>query len=126
LIMRNISFSITLDAFARGSKDITRRLGWKNLKPGDHLMAVEKAQGLKKGEKVKRIGEIEIISCREEELRCIEYSYYRTDTDLSYVRTEMVREGFPNLTPQEFVKMFCKFNKCTRKTRVNRIRFKKV
>jgi hypothetical protein len=127
-----MSFSITLDAFARGTKDITRRLGWKNLKPGDHLMAVEKAQGLKKGEKVKRIGEIEIISCREEELRCIEYSYHRADSDFMFgdgrtdLRTEMSREGFPNQTPAEFVKMFCKFNKCNRKTRVNRIRFRKV
>ena len=37
--MRNISFSLTTRQFRDGSKDVTRRVNWQNLKPGDHLMA---------------------------------------------------------------------------------------
>ena len=33
--MRNISFSLTEEQFLNGSKDVTRRLGWLFLKPGD-------------------------------------------------------------------------------------------
>ncbi len=129
--MRNISFSITLQAFHDGTKDVTRRLGWKNLKPGDHLMAVEKAQGLKKGEHVVKIGEIVVVSSVWEQLNCIEYSNYRDDDTKTYglnkatyqIRKETVREGFPAATPESFVKMFCKFNGCTPDTIVNRIVF---
>jgi len=125
--MRNISFSITLDSFGNGTKDVTRRLGWKFLKPGDHLCAVEKAQGLKKGQHVRKIGEIEIISCEFEQLRCIQFSHHRADdTRDNRIRTEMVREGFPHYTALEFVNMFCKFNRCTPETEINRIVFKKV
>jgi hypothetical protein len=48
--MRNISFSITRFQFCDRTKTVTRRLGWAKLKPGDVLMGVEKAMGLKKGE----------------------------------------------------------------------------
>jgi len=126
--MRNISFSITLQAFHDGTKDVTRRYpSWKNLKPGDHLMAVEKAQGLKKGEHVVKISEIVIVNCAPEQLRCIEYSSYRDDdTKPGGIRKETLREGFPLMTPESFVKMFCKFNKCTPETIVNRIVFRRV
>ena len=45
-----ISFSLTTPQFRDGTKDVTRRLGWTFLKPGDRLCAVVKAMGLKKGE----------------------------------------------------------------------------
>jgi hypothetical protein len=34
-----ISFSMTLDAFLGGRKTVTRRLGWKDVKAGDRIMA---------------------------------------------------------------------------------------
>lgn len=86
--MRNMSFSLTTKQFIDGSKTVTRRLGWKFLKPGDRVMACEKCQGLKKGEKVKRLGEIEIINVTRERLdciakpECVHYDkgcYYETD-----------------------------------------------
>lgn len=40
---RNISFSMTEPQFVDGSKDVTRRMGWKWLKPGDRIMGVRKA-----------------------------------------------------------------------------------
>ncbi len=60
---RNMSFSMTTAQFRARTKTVTRRLGWWNLKPGDVIMGVEKAMGLKKGEKVKRLGRIRIVRC---------------------------------------------------------------
>jgi hypothetical protein len=53
--MRNISFSLTEEQFLDGSKDITRRLGWANLKPGDRLMGCRKCMGLRPGESIVRL-----------------------------------------------------------------------
>lgn len=93
--MRNISFSHTIDQFINGSKRITRRKGWKNLKPGDILNACEKCQGLKKGEKIKRLGKIIIISARREPLNWI-------------ADWETHMEGFPLMSGDEFITFFCK------------------
>ncbi|MDR0843037.1 MAG: hypothetical protein LBP68_06435 [Acidobacteriota bacterium] len=113
--MRNISFSLTTPQFVAGDKTVTRRLGWKFLKPGDRLMAVEKAQGLRKGEKVKRLGVIEVVGVRREPLRSIAYG-----------AGETAREGFPHMTPAEFVAFFCVANKCESDTEVTRISFRKL
>lgn len=49
--MRRMSFSMTTAQMYARNKDVTRRFGWWFLKPGDRVMTVEKAMGLKKGEK---------------------------------------------------------------------------
>ena len=114
--MRNISFFLTTPQFLDGTKDVTRRLGWKSLKTGARLMAVKKGQGLKKGEKVKRLGEIEVLSVVREPLEAI--GTYPDDC---------TREGFPELGPEDFVQMFCRHNRgCTRDTELARIEFRKV
>ena len=46
---------MTTEAVRRREKTVTLRLGWWKLQPGTILQAVEKAQGLKKGEHVKPI-----------------------------------------------------------------------
>ncbi len=53
--MRNMSFMLTTQQMQDRTKDVTRRVGWWFLKPGDVIMAVEKGMGLKKGEKIKRM-----------------------------------------------------------------------
>jgi hypothetical protein len=112
--MRNMSFSMTKEQFIDGSKDVTRRVGWWFLKPGDRVMAVEKAMGLQKGEKIKSLGLIEIVSTRAEPLNHI------TDEDC-------VREGFPHFSPLDFVQMLCQhYKNVTETTTVNRIEFKRV
>lgn len=124
--MRNISFGLTKEQFLAGlagdpdAKDITRRLGWKNLKPGDRLQAVEKCMGLKPGEKIKRLGVIEVLDVRREPLnRMIERH--------SYGQTECKREGFPTYTPAFFVNFFCKSHPgCKSNTVITRIRFRHV
>lgn len=112
--MRNISFSMTTPQMYAEEKDITRRIGWWNLKPGDRLMAVEKAMGLKKGETMKRIYEIEVVSTRCERLDAI-------------TQDDCRREGFPHFTPADFVAFLMKDSrKITPATLVNRIEFRRV
>lgn len=105
---------LTTEQVKNKTKTVTRRLGWWFLKPGDILNAVEKCQGLKKGEKIKKICKIVVINTNSERLWDINQS-------------ELVAEGFPNLTSGQFIEMFCKSHKgCTPKTLVNRIKFKYV
>ena len=111
--MRNMSFSLTTPQFLEGSKTVTRRLGWRFLKPGDRVRAVEKAQGLKRGERVKPLGVIEIVSVRDEPLDAIDADDCR-------------REGFPDLSPGQFVEMFCGSMGCKPSSLVRRIEFRRV
>ena len=111
--MRSMSFMLTRQAVINRTKTVTRRLGWGNLKPGDRVHAVTKAMGLKKGEKQERLGVIEVVSVRREELR-----------DIS--RDDVLREGFPGMFPDEFVAMFRRNMKCQPDAIVNRIEFRYV
>ena len=113
--MKQISFSLTTPQFLDGSKDVTRRLGWKSVKAGEVLIAVRKAQGLKAGEKVERLGLIRVVSTGREELRLISPA-------------EVTREGFPGLPPRKFVAMFCEHMgpDVTPSTVVTRIEFVKL
>lgn len=120
--MRNMSFSMTVDRIKDGSKTVTRRIGWWFLKPGDQLQAVEKCQGLKKGEKVKKIRLIEVVEVNGEPLDRLLTSV----GNFSYSSAEMEREGFPEMAPAEFVERFCKYNKCAENIIVNRIEFKYI
>ena len=94
---RNISFMMTKDQLLDGSKTVTRRMGWKFLKPGDQLMACEKCQGLGKGGKLNRYGLIEIKSVRREQLN-------RINLD------DVTKEGFPEMNVTEFIDFFIEFS----------------
>lgn len=111
--MRNMSFSLTTPQMRARTKTVTRRLGWWFLKPGDIVCAVEKGQGLKKGEKVVRIGPIRILSTRRERLRDI-------------TRPDVAKEGFPGMSPNDFVWRFCNHAGCYSTQLVNRIEFEFV
>lgn len=80
---------------------------------------MEKSQGLRKGEKVNYLGQCICISNVSERLdeiirRPIRYEDQVADDPIGAglyqgeLRTEMDREGFPELTAEEFVEMFCK------------------
>ena len=68
---RNMSFMLTTDQLRAGTKDVTRRLGWWFLKPGDLVWACEKCMGLKKGQKVKRLRLIRVLKTNAERLEMI-------------------------------------------------------
>jgi len=50
--VRNMSFAMTTKQVRNQTKTVTRRFGWWFLKAGDIVQPVEKAMGLKKGEKI--------------------------------------------------------------------------
>ena len=107
---RLMSFAMTTRQFKERTKTVTRRLGWWHLKPGEIVEGVEKAQGLKAGEKVKRLGKIRIESTHGEPLNTI-------------TSDDVVREGFPELTPQQFVEMYARHHGINPDRIVNRIEF---
>lgn len=113
-LMRNMSFSYTKDRILDKTKTVTRRLGWTFLWPGDLIQPVEKCMGLKKGEKVKKLGgPIRILSWARVKLEWIN-------------EEDVIREGFPALTPHAFVVMFCRHMKCDPMDRITRIEFEYV
>jgi hypothetical protein len=114
--MRNMSFSMTTDAVRRHEKSVTRRLGWLGLMPEDLLQAIERGQGLKKGEHVVPLGVIRVVSVRHEALDRI--------CEEGWVGTRL--EGFPEMSPYEFVAMFCRANHCTPDRVVTRVEFEYV
>lgn len=109
---KNISFALTTDAIVMRRKTVTRRLGWKLLKPGDVLNACVKCMGLKPGEKIQRLGAIRVVSVRIERLDQIIDEPNGTE-----------REGFPGMTGEDFVAMFCRHMKCKPNHDVTRIEF---
>lgn len=109
-----MSFTLTTEQIRSRTKTVTRRTGWSFLKPGDIVNAVEKGRGLKKGEKVKRICQIRVKTIRRgEPLYCI-------------TKDECVKEGFPEMTPDDFIDMFLRHNKVWAACPVNRIEFEYV
>ena len=106
-----MSFIATKQQIYNKTKTVTRRLGWNNLKPGTMFWAAEQCQGIGKGNEIKRIWYIICLSNMQVKLNNI-------------TQDECIREGFPSLSPDEFVEMFCKLNKgCDKHSLVNRIEF---
>jgi len=110
---RNISFFMTQAQIKAREKTVTRRFAWYKLKPGDVLNGVKKSQGLKKGEKIERLCQIEIISARVEPLDAI-------------TQADVIAEGFPDWTPAQFVDLIVGHYKCERDAPINRIEFKYI
>jgi hypothetical protein len=117
---RNISFMLTTEQIKNRTKTVTRRAGWKFVKVGDILHGCEKCQGLKAGEKIKKLCKIRVTSVRFEPLRAM------TDNP-SYGFEETALEGFPSGSlnyPSNFVRFFCDSHKgITPDSEVTRIEF---
>lgn len=115
--MKNMSFAMTTEQVRNQTKDVTRRFGWLDLKVGDQFQPVVKGMGLAKGEKVEKIGlPVTVVLVYREPIGAM-----RGD----YGRRECIREGFPNLSPAEFVAMLCKSKRgATPESLVTRIQFK--
>lgn len=111
-----MSFALTTAQVRNQTKTVTRRLGWKDAKAGDVAQPIVKGQGLKKGERVQRInGPIRFVSVDREWL----YQIENHDGDCA-------KEGFPEMTPADFVEMFCRHNGCRNGDQVTRIEFEYV
>lgn len=112
--MKRMSFALTTPQFKARTKDVTRRLGWEDVRPGQVIMGIEKGMGLKKGEKQVELGKIEVVSAWREQLQSVE----------KWPANETVREGFPEMTAQQFIDMFCRHNGVQPTNVITRIEFK--
>jgi hypothetical protein len=118
-VPRQISFFLTTPQFVARTKDVTRRVGWAALAAGETLQAVRQAQGLKKGEKVEKLGLILVRDVRREPLR-------RLTDEPRYGRIETDREGFPEMSPAEFVAFFCRTHRVFPQRLVTRIEYERL
>lgn len=93
-----MSCSMTIGAVRDRSKTVTRRhiLSWTTLQPGDRLTLIEKGMGLAKGEKQVVLADVEVVSVTVEVLPD------------AMTQAECASEGFPDLTPIEFTRMWCR------------------
>lgn len=110
---RNMSFAMTTNQFKAKTKTVTRRLGWWFLKPGDLVNGVKKSMGLKRGEQVEVLCMIEIKSVRKEPLSAI-------------TKSDVIKEGFPEWSPKQFIDMICEHYKIKPNIQVNRIEFEYI
>ena len=123
--MRNMSFALTTEQVIAGTKTVTRRLGWLNLKPGDMIQPVKKCMGLKKGETLDKLTDpLRVVSVRREKLR-------RMTDDVKYGFEECKREGFQEHPeyrwPSMFVEFFCATHRgCTPNSEITRIEFERL
>lgn len=107
----NMSFYLTTRQVAAREKDVTRRNGWHRARVGQVVQPIIKGQGLKRGERVEKIGgPIRFVGVRREPLNAI-------------TAADVRREGFPNLTPAEFVALYRRANGGKRNQIVTRIEF---
>ena len=132
--MKNISFTATKPQFRAHQKHVTRRGNkngptWKNLKPGDVIMGCEQCQGLGKGGKIVKMGAIIILDATPEPIdtiikRPVRDTPRRIEDQYPFaLPSETTLEGFPELTPAQFVDMLCEMNDCEQETEFNRVLF---
>jgi hypothetical protein len=81
------------------------------LKPHDRIRAVKKAIGLKKGEKIETLAILEVVSVTREPLSAI-------------TQEDVIKEGFSDMTPAEFIAMLSNHYAIPTNTEFNRIDFK--
>lgn len=89
---RLMSVAFTEQAVRDRIKTVTRRKGWTFLKPGDRLTLCRKVMG-RKGAPLVRVAEVEVVAVSREPLSAI-------------TAEEVAREGFPGMTPEEFIRRF--------------------
>lgn len=107
-----MSVSLTEPQVRARTKTVTRRAGWLMLRPGDRLTLCRKVMGRRKGDPLERITDVEVVSVNREPL-------------LAITMPDVIAEGFPKMTPTEFVAFFCGTHKgCTPATEVTRIRWR--
>lgn len=106
-----MSVSLTEDAVRERRKTVTRRLGWRNLKPGTRLTLCRKVMGRRKGEPLVRICDVQVVSVRREQLDDV-------------TAAEVLAEGFGDLDPIQFITFFCKHMACDPWTPVTRIEWR--
>ncbi len=118
--MRNASFLLTEQQILNETKTVTRRLNWLWAKVGMLLQAIRKGMGRKAGEPIVKLKVIQIVEVRREPLNALlDVMHYMPEA----AEAECRMEGFPELTPEEFVKMFCREMNCKPNRMITRVKF---
>lgn len=81
------------------TKTVTRRVGWKTLTPGTYVTLCQKVRGRVPGQPLDRITTVRVTNVRREPLD-------RLTADPAYGAAEMALEGFPGMSPDEFITRF--------------------
>lgn len=112
---RRMACSLTIDAVRSRIKTVTRRHAntWGALLPGQRLTLIEQGMGLPKGAEQVVLAETVVVSNEIVSLDDID----QADVDA---------EGFPHLTPAEFIDMWCRSHGVTdpANVRVRRIEWR--
>src|SRR5256885_12812561 len=95
-----MSVALTEQAVRERRKTVTRRLGWKFLKPGDRLTLCRKVMGRRAGEPLVRVCDVQIVGVRREPLDAIGPD-------------DVAAEGFTDLSPEQFVAFLCEHMRCS-------------
>ncbi len=107
-----MSISHTEAAVVARTKTVTRRLGWRFLKPGDRLTLCRKVMGRKPGEPLVRLAEVEVVSVRREPLRAM-------------TADDLIREGVPGFaSPTAWTRWFAETFRCRWDAEVTRIEWR--
>ena len=106
-----MSFALTTPQILAQTKTVTRRIGWKTAKVGDVVQPIEKGQGLKKGETVRRLG------CP------IRFTAVDRVVLGDITPQDVYREGFPQMTARAFVEFFKAANGGLKGQIVTRLQF---
>lgn len=88
-----MSFRYTVSKIKLRTKKVTRRKGWKNLKAGECLKAVDRVMGLSKGMHPKILAYIRVISTEWVRLN-------------STTKEDVIKEGLTTLSPEQFNEFF--------------------
>lgn len=110
--MKLMSFMLTTEQVLDQTKRVTRRDGWLKAKVGDVVQPVRKGMGLKKGEKVERLGPPIRFT-----------SVIRQPLDGGLTWTETALEGFPEMSPAQFADFYVQHNGGPTNKVVTRIAF---
>ena len=109
---RLMAVSLTENQVRARTKTVTRRAGWLMLRPGDQLTLCRKVMGRRRGEPLERIASVEVRSVRREPLDAI-------------TAADVAAEGFPHMTPAEFIDFFCRSHRgCQPSSEITRIEWR--
>ena len=110
----NMSFFLTTRQVRDREKTVTRRNGWRRARVGQVVQPIVKGQGIKKGERVEKIGgPIRFVDVRRERLDA------NTPEDVRL-------EGFPGRSSKWFVAMYLEANGGRSDQVITRIEFEYI
>ncbi len=113
---RLMAVSLTESQVRDRSKTVTRRMGWRNLRTGERLTLCRKVMGRRRAD-----GHVEPL-VRIVDVEVVEVGLERFD---AIAPDEVAAEGFPEMTPAEFVEFFCGSHRgCTPDSTITRIKWR--